>query len=212
MIEKSGDENLLKRKVDDGENVKEKKKKKKIAKSYLDDLWIINIKKNKCNKFLPNFVTNVPLAMCILDFFCWNIRFGNNLCLFTKSHFFISSWKNLERHCEVMSIMINHNLTRFFSSPIACVACERTELLKTEITPFCPFRPFSQFFVLFVLFPPSKLFLVFFRGFSLPYLRSYGMYTYGMYTYGILRQIFETNFCDEFLWRIFVSNFFDKSK
>ena len=113
MIEKSGDENLLKRKVDDGENVKEKKKKKKIAKSYLDDLWIINIKKNKCNKFLPNFVTNVPLAMCILDFFCWNIRFGNNLCLFTKSHFFISSWKNLERHCEVMSIMINHNLTRF---------------------------------------------------------------------------------------------------
>ena len=38
MIEKSGDENLLKRKVDDGENVKEKKKKKKIAKSYLDDL------------------------------------------------------------------------------------------------------------------------------------------------------------------------------
>ena len=57
MIEKSGDENLLKRKVDDGENVKEKKKKKKIAKSYLDDLWIINIKKNKCNKFLPNFVT-----------------------------------------------------------------------------------------------------------------------------------------------------------
>ena len=40
MIEKSGDENLLKRKVDDGENVKEKKKKKKVAKSYLDDLWI----------------------------------------------------------------------------------------------------------------------------------------------------------------------------
>jgi hypothetical protein len=38
MIEKSGDENLLKRKVDDGETVKEKKKKKKIAKSYLDDL------------------------------------------------------------------------------------------------------------------------------------------------------------------------------
>ena len=38
MIEKSGDENLLKRKVDDGENVKEKTKKKKVAKSYLDDL------------------------------------------------------------------------------------------------------------------------------------------------------------------------------
>ena len=69
MIEKSGDENLLKRKVDDGENVKEKKKKKKIAKSYLDDLWIMNIKTNKCNKFLPNFVTNVPLAMRTLDFF-----------------------------------------------------------------------------------------------------------------------------------------------
>ena len=33
MIEKSGDENLLKRKVDEVENVKEKKKKKKIAKS-----------------------------------------------------------------------------------------------------------------------------------------------------------------------------------
>ena len=66
MIEKSGDENLLKRKVDDGENVKEKKKKKKIAKSYLDDLWIMNIKTNKCNKFLPNFVTNVSLAMCTL--------------------------------------------------------------------------------------------------------------------------------------------------
>ena len=110
MIEKSGDENLLKRKVDDGENVKEKKKKKKIAKSYLDDLWIINIKKNKCNKFLPNFVT---IDNVYSWFFFWNIRFGNNLCLFTKSHFFISSWKNLERHCEVMSIMINHNLTRF---------------------------------------------------------------------------------------------------
>ena len=51
MIEKSGDENLLKRKVDDGENVKEKKKKKKIAKSYLDDLWIMNIKTNKCHIF-----------------------------------------------------------------------------------------------------------------------------------------------------------------
>ena len=113
MIEKSGDENLLKRKVDDGENVKEKKKKKKIAKSYLDDLWIINIKKNKCNKFLPNFVT---IDNVYSWFFFWNIRFGNNLCLFTKSHFFISSWKNLERHCEVMSIMINHNLTRFFIS------------------------------------------------------------------------------------------------
>ena len=37
MIEKSGDENLLKRKNEE-ENVKEKKKKKKIAKSYLDDL------------------------------------------------------------------------------------------------------------------------------------------------------------------------------
>ena len=111
MIEKSGDENLLKRKVDDGENVKEKKKKKKIAKSYLDDLWIINIKKNKCNKFLPNFVT---IDNVYSWFFCfWNIRFGNNLCLFTKSHFFISSWKNLERHWEVMFIMFNHNLTWF---------------------------------------------------------------------------------------------------
>ena len=37
MIEKSGDENLLKRKNEE-ENVKEKKKKKKLAKSYLDDL------------------------------------------------------------------------------------------------------------------------------------------------------------------------------
>ena len=37
MIEKSGDENLLKRKNEE-QNVKEKKKKKKIAKSYLDDL------------------------------------------------------------------------------------------------------------------------------------------------------------------------------
>ena len=73
MIEKSGDENLLKRKVDDGENVKEKKKKKKIAKSYLDDLWIINIKKNKCNKFLPNFVTidNVYSWFFFLKYQIW---------------------------------------------------------------------------------------------------------------------------------------------
>jgi len=39
MIEKSGDENLLKRKNND-ENVQEKKKKKK-TKSYLDDLWLL---------------------------------------------------------------------------------------------------------------------------------------------------------------------------
>ena len=50
---------------------------------------------------------------CVFLIFFWNIRFGNNLCLFTKSHFFISSWKNLERHWEVMSIMFNHNLTWF---------------------------------------------------------------------------------------------------
>ena len=56
MIEKSGDENLLKRKVDDGETVKEKKKKKKIAKSYLDDLWI-KLRENKCDNFVPNIVS-----------------------------------------------------------------------------------------------------------------------------------------------------------
>ena len=55
MIEKRGDENLLKRKVDDGETVKEKKKKKKIAKSYLDDLWI-KLRENKCDNFVPNIV------------------------------------------------------------------------------------------------------------------------------------------------------------
>ena len=83
----------------------------------------------------------------------------------------------------------------FLSSPIACIACEWTELLRTKIVR--KMGPFS--FVTLVLLGVG------FLGFlGVPWdmytygMYTYGMYTYGMYTYGIFFTIFFTNFIDEF--------------
>ena len=87
----------------------------------------------------------------------------------------------------------------------------RAKLLGTEITLFSSFSSFFPIFRPFRPFSPIYAFLVFFRDFSLPYLR-----------YGYLRNVYlvwqivtnfcddGTNFCDEFLWRIFVTNFCDE--
>ena len=63
----------------------------------------------------------------------------------------------------------------FLSSPIACVACERLELLRTEISVF--FRPFGTS-------SQSKLFSIRII-FGIYGIYAYGMYAYGMYTYGM---------------------------
>ena len=56
---------------------------------------------------------------------------------------------------DMFSRIFRMRIYEFLSSPIACAACERTELLKTEITAFSSFSSF------FPIFSPSKLFLVF---------------------------------------------------
>ena len=66
----------------------------------------------------------------------------------------------------------------FLSSPIKCVACERTELLKTEIS--------GRFFVVVVHLSSKtdQLFSIWII-FGTYGMYTYGMYSYGMYTYGM---------------------------
>ena len=77
----------------------------------------------------------------------------------------------------------------FLSSPIACVACERTELLGTEIT-IWKWTPFSSV-------------TCFLRFLEAPKYRNYFWYLWYVW-------IFSKNFFDEFFWQIFSTNFFDE--
>ena len=82
----------------------------------------------------------------------------------------------------------------FLSSPIACVACERTELLKTEITD-------PKMEVIFLMSKFSMLLWYLWYVYCIPMvcISSYGMDTNGMFTYGM----YDPNFCDDFFNEFF---------